>query len=105
MTEERPFRSTIKVVTRSYGISNDPSHAGATYAVAALAPKEARILLLSNPRLVSSGSVSFLVGTPETTFGGVSYPVYPDTDMDPRTLSDAEVWINCQDVITVIEEA
>lgn len=105
MTEERLFRSVIKVVTRNYGISNDPVVAGNTYAVASFAPKDARILLLRDSRLVTSGSLTFLVGTPETTYGGVTYPMHPDTDMNPRTMPLAEVWINSRDVIAVIEES
>lgn len=104
MTEERPFRSAIKVVTRNYGISNDPSNAANTYAVASYAPSDVRILMLDEPRLVTSGAATFLVGIPETTYNGVTYALYPDTDMNPGTLKDAVIWINCADIISVIEE-
>lgn len=105
MTEERLFRSVIKVVTKSYGISNDPAAAHGTYAVANYAPKEACILLLRDSRFVTTGNLTFLVGIPETNYGGVTYPMYPDTDMNPRTMPDAEVWLNSRDVIAIIEES
>jgi len=60
MTEDRPFHSDIKVVTRSYGVSNDPAHAGRTCAVASYAPQEAKILMPSDPRFVSVGSADII---------------------------------------------
>ena len=104
MTEDRPFQSAVKVITRHYGISNDPGNAGGTYAVASYAPSDLRILMLRDPRLVTNGSATFLVGIPETTYNGVTYALYPDTDMDPRTLKDAVIWINSADIVAMIEE-
>ena len=104
MTEERPFRSKVKVVTRNYGVSNDPAVAGNTYAVAGHAPTDARILMLEDPRLVTSGAATFLVGVPETKYYTVIYPLQPDADMDTQTIARAEVWINTTDIITLIEE-
>ena len=104
MTEDRPFQSSVKVVCRSYGVSNDPAVAGTTYAVASHAPTDARILMLEDPRLITSGAATFLVGVPETKYYTVSYDLNPDTDMDTQTNRGAEVWINTADIIALIEE-
>jgi hypothetical protein len=105
MTEERLFNSTIKVVTRSYGISNDPSVAGGNYAVDGFAPRDAKIFLLSRSRFVTSGGATFLVGLPEVNWAGVVYPMVPDSDMDAATLPTTEIWINARDIISIVEEA
>ena len=105
MTEERPFNSTIKVTTRSYGFSNDPAVAGRNYAVDGFATPDARVLLLKESRFVTTGNATFLVGLPEARFAGVAYAMVPDADMDPATLPTTEVWINTRDIINIVEEA
>jgi hypothetical protein len=105
MTEERLFESTIKVVTRHYGISNDPAAAGGNYAVDAFAPQDARIFLLSRSRFVTTGATTFLVGLPEVNWRGVVYPVLADADMDASTFQTTEIWINSRDIISIVEEA
>jgi hypothetical protein len=104
MNEDTVFDSTVKVITRNYGVSNDPVTAGQNYQADDLAPTDARIFLLSNSRFVTSGSATFLVGTPELYWAGAVYPIAADTDMDPSTIQVAEVWINTRDIITIVEE-
>jgi hypothetical protein len=104
MNEERVFNSVIKVVTRSYGLSNDPAIAANKYAVDGFAPGEAFIILLRRSRFVTVGTATFLVGMPEAHYGGVVYPVAPDTDMDAGTVEEAELWINERDIISIVED-
>ena len=105
MTEERPFNSTIKVTTRSYGFSNAPAVAGRNYAVDGFAKADARIFLLTKSRFVTMSNVTFLVGLPEARWAGAVYAMVPDADMDPATLPTTEVWINTRDIINIVEEA
>ena len=105
MTEERPFNSTIKVTTRSYGFSNDPAVAGRNYAVDGFAAPDARIYLLTRSRFVTVGNATFLVGLPEAHWAGVNYAMVPDSDMDPATLPTTEVWLNTREIINIVEEA
>lgn len=105
MNVEHVFGSTVKVVTRSYGVSNDPAEAGSAYVTDALAGSDARVLLLENSRFASIGNVTFLVGRPAFSWNGIEYPFLVDTDMADDEDADAEVWIATTDIISVVEEA
>ena len=105
MNVEHVFGSTVKVVTRSYGISNDPAVAGSAYVTDALAGTGARVLLLENSRFASIGNVTFLVGRPAFSWMGTEYPFMADTDMADGEDAAAEVWIATTDIISVVEEA
>jgi hypothetical protein len=105
MTEETLFNTTVKVITRRYGISNAGNAAGIDYATDPLAPESARIILLKNSRFVTTGNVTFLVGKPAISWRGAEFDVAVDTDMKIDGLEFAEVWIACGEIISIIEEA
>lgn len=105
MNVEHVFGSTVKVVTRSYGVSNDPAVAGSAYVTEALAGAGARLLLLENSRFATIGNVTFLIGRPAFSWMGTEYPFLADTDMADNEEAAAEVWIATHDIISVVEEA
>ena len=102
MIEEAPFGSHVKVMTHHHGISNDP--AASTFVTDPSAPKSARMLLLQNPRFITSGSATFLVGRPAVGWGGGQFEVEVDTDMSDDGFEEAEVWISAGEIISIIDE-
>ena len=102
MIEEAPFHGHIKLITHHYGISNDP--AASDFVTDPWAPKSARMLLLQNPRFITSGSATFFVGRPVVGWGGAQFEVGVDTDMSDDGDEEAEVWISVGEVIAIVEE-
>lgn len=94
MIEEIAFTKTVKVVTRSCGVSNDPADARGVYEVDSMTPASARILLLINTRFVTSGNATFLVGKPAVVWGNVEFDWTADTDMQFDGIEGSEIWIS-----------
>jgi hypothetical protein len=100
--EEAPFLSVIKVVTRHYGLSNDPADAGRAGPVDSGAPAAARVLLLNLARFVTVGNATFLVGSPEVTWPGLKPTA--GADNGGQLLEASEVWVPVHEVISIVEE-
>ena len=62
------------------------------------------MLLLQNPRFITSGSATFLVGRPAVGWGGGQFEVEVDTDMSDDGFEEAEVWISAGEIISIIDE-
>ena len=104
MDEVQAYGSVVKVVTKNFGMSNDPADAGDSYQVDFFAPADAHLILLEDSRYITIGNATFLVGMPVFKFNGVLYNVLHDADMDDETLESSQVWINTEDNISVVEE-
>lgn len=104
MEEETPFESIIKVVTRRYGLSNDPVAAGVSEPTDSGAPATARVLLLNLPRFVTVGGATFLVGSPEVAWRGLQFLAGAGEESGGQALRAAEVWIPVHEIISIVEE-
>lgn len=104
MTEEKVFEGYVRVMTNGFGFSNDPNDATLMYETEGLSSNKARMLLMDNTKIVSSGNASFLVGTPYMPWNQVVYQIGLDVDLIPQNPEKLsfEVWIPMHEIISII---
>lgn len=104
MTQENAFTGIARVVTKFYGILNDPENNDENFQQDPYASKEVRSIMISDSRFFTSGNGTFLVGSPQIPYGGVLYAGGFDTNMIKDEEYSEQIWIPVQEIICIIPQ-
>jgi hypothetical protein len=102
MIQEVAFSELIRVVTKSYGFSNDPDVVNGKYNIDKNTFKDARIIILGNTRFVTSGNLTFLVGNLSMSYNGAVFSAPADHLLMDQDNDSEEIWIPSHEIISII---
>ena len=104
MTEEKLFDGFVRVMTKSFGFSNDPDEPSLQYETEGLSTSESRMLLMDNTKFITTGNSTYLVGTPYIPWNQVIYQIGFDVDLIPQNPEkfSFEIWIPSHEIISII---
>lgn len=104
MTEEKAFDGFVKVLTKTFGASNDPDDATLYYETEKFSSKEARLVLLLDSKFITSGNATFLVGTPFIGIYDDLFELGSDADTRPSTPElTQKVWIPIHEILCILK--